>query len=321
MTINQGKKQWTVLLFGLLGLFLLSACGSSEVKQKPTEIDVSVPRDVNMLVGIGKVEPQIGMIELASELGGIVKTIDIEVGDTVKKGQILAVLEHRNESLQISQLQAEIATQRLQVKTKETAVEKFQTQVAHKTQSLEISRSLAEEDADTRQHVSTLEKELKVLQARLKESKQAVEVSRAEVEQLQVQLSKAQLNLKKKNLTAPIDGVILSKNIKIGEAMKPLQAYATLAPLGPYIVHGEADQMFADRLKKGQNVTIHFIGDSHIITTGKISSLAPLLSNKSMFTGRPGEEQDRRVRRFKVLLDSTGGLLINTKVECNISLD
>jgi len=155
----------------------------------------------------------------------------------------------------------------------------------------------------------------------LNKSKQTVAVSKAQLRELRAQLKSAQNSLHQKTIKAPSDGILLSIDAKSGSAIQALESFATFAPEGKWVVHGEADEMFANRLKKGQRVRIHYIGNSSTITNGKIISLSPKLSNKSFFTDVPGEQQDRRVRRFKVLLDSADHLLINAKVECEIHLN
>lgn len=304
----------------LLLLAFLAACrpeqppsGTGQAKDS-----LSVPADIGVVVGIGKVEPEGGIVELASEAGGIVQSVDCRVGDTLRQGDIIISLKSEDAALRVQQLKDQLATQGQQVEADQIAVGQYQAQLQHNAQTLATSKHLVKSGAETRQQVEALETDKKVLEVQLARSRKTVAVSRAKADELRSQLKTAENTLREKTVTAPSDGVLLSMDAKAGGAVQPLESFAAFAPAGPMVVQGEADEMFANRLTKSQKVSIRYIGNTRVITTGVITALSPQLSNKSLFTDVPGERQDRRVRRFKVLLDSTDHLLINTKVECNI---
>lgn len=312
------------ILYLFTFLFLFASCGNTNQEkeaQHSAKDSISIPKDINSVVGIGKVEPQKGIIDLASKTGGIVKAVYKQSGDSIKKGETIIVLQQDAERLKIQEIKTKIATQKQQVEAKKIQVQRFQTQFQDKTDKLKISKNLLQSGAETKENVTTLQNDKKLLKIKLKENKKDVGLSIAKVRELKAKLATAQNKLRNRSIDAPSDGVILNITAKAGSAIQPLQSFATYAPSGDWVIHGEADEMFANRLKIGQKVSIHYIGNSHIITTGKIISLSPDLSNKSLFTDEPGEQQDRRVRRFKVLLNNRDHLLINSKVECNIHIN
>lgn len=304
-------------------LALLASCGSkSSTHDNPARRDsLSVPTDVHIVVGMGKVVPEGGVVNLASEVGGIVQSISHEAGDSVMRGEVIITLNSRDAALQVQKIKEQIATQRQQIQSDEIAVEQDLAKLQDKSNVLSTSEKLVKTGAETRVNVNTLKTDKKVLEGDLAQSRKTVSLSLSKLKELEVELNKAQNDFQEKSIKAPSDGVLLSIEAKVGGAVPPLEPFATFAPREPMIVRGEADEMFANRLAIGQKVTIHYIGNAHIITTGKIISLSPDLSNKSLFTDEPGENQDRRVRRFKVMLDSIDDLLINAKVECNIDLN
>jgi hypothetical protein len=96
--------------------------------------------------------------------------------------------------------------------------------------------------------------------------------------------------------------------------------YAELAPSGPEIVKAEVDELFADRLKTGQDAEIRYIGSDSAIATGKLYFVSPYLTRKSLFSGKTGEQEDRMVRQVKIALSSTADIIINSRVECVIKV-
>lgn len=311
------------LLIGF-SLLLLTACGgntNSADNQNVKTDSLSTPANISRVVGIGKVEPEKGIVELASDAGGIVDSIGKQAGDSLQKGDIIIRLRQLDAKLKVQQLKDQIATQKQEIKSNKIDVGQYEAQLDQASSKLAISEKLAKSGAETAENVEAQRTDEKVLTVKMQKSKNAVNQSLSKLNELQSELNSAEHTLDEKTVKAPSDGILLTNDARKGAAIEPLTSFATFAPKGPTVVHGEADEMFANRLKIGQKVDIHYIGDSTIVTTGKINFLSPLLSNKSLFTDVPGEQQDRRVRRFKVLLDDTDELLINNKVECVIHLN
>ncbi len=306
----------------LVLFILLFSCNSKNEQATGTrgKDTLTVPKKVQKVVGIGKIEPLNGLVNLASDAGGIVYSINRQAGDTVKKGTLILTLKQREADLEVQQLKDQIATQQQQLESDKIAVRQYKIQLQNKEQTLKTSKKLAETGAETRENVENLITDKKVLEVQLAQSQKVVSIDHSKIKTLQTQLQSAEHKLKEKTIRAPSDGVILNMNAQIGSAIEPLTSFATFAPAGPRVVHGEADEMFANKLRIGQQAKVHYIGDAHTITTGEIIYLSPELSNKSLFTDAPGEKQDRRVRRFKVLLDHPDNLLLNSKVECIIYL-
>lgn len=308
----------------IIEVALLVSCGSESSFKKrisPEQNDsLSIPTDIQTVVGIGKVVPINGIVDLATPVGGIVNAVFYESGDSVRKGEPIIVLDRTNEALEIEKINYQITARQQQIQSDQMTVSQYRTKLQDKSNVLSTSEKLVKTGAETPENVNTLKTEKQVLIEQLAQSQKAVGLDQSDLKALQSDLQIAQNNYQQKSIKAPSNGVILRMSAKVGQAVQPLQSFATFAPLSAMVVKGEADEMFANRLKIGQKVSIHYIGNSKIITTGKIISLSPDLSNKSLFTDEPGEQQDRRVRRFKVLLDSTDHLLINAKVECNIDI-
>lgn len=310
-------------IFSIVVLFLLfTACGNndSNTDLSKNKDSLAVTKNVKKVVGIGKIEPKEGIVSLAAKTGGIVDSVPNQAGDSLRRDDVVIALKHEDLALKIDEIKAKINTSQQEIASNKVSVGQYKAQLEDKKNTLAVSEKLAESGAETNQNVSKLQTDKKVLEVELSKSQKQVSVSQSQLNELQAQLRSAKNKLQEQVVKAPSAGVLLSIDTQKGEAIQALQPFATFAAKGPLVVHGEADEMFANQLKKQQNVKVHYIGDSKTITTGKIIYLSPTLSDKSLFTDVPGEQQDRRVRRFKVLLDSTNNLLINTKVECNIDI-
>lgn len=311
-------------IVGLAVLLSLAACGGNKKEQEAAEKaktdSLSRPENVALVSAIAKVEPANGLIELSAEEAGVVTEVYKQEGDTVKKGQAIFRLENQSEALDVTAARQQIATQKATAAANAADIRQYEASLREKEEDLAVTRRLAETGADTRQNVSLKQRERDVILANLAAAKARYQASRAEVTSLNTKLSQSKLTAQNRVVTAKEDGVLVSLIAKKGVAVNALTPYGTLAPKGDLVLHGEIDEMFADRVQIGQPVTVYYVGNKSAIAEGKVSYLASILDSKSLFYETTGETSDRRVRRFKVTLTSPQSLLINAKVECKIKI-
>src|SRR5919205_1935924 len=70
-----------------------------------------------LIAGPGRVEPVSEDIKLGSELSGKLKSVNVEEGDVIHRGQVLAVLQNDD-------YRAQVASAEAQVRAKEATLEK-----------------------------------------------------------------------------------------------------------------------------------------------------------------------------------------------------
>jgi RND family efflux transporter MFP subunit len=157
-------------------------------------------------------------ISLHSKISGYLKSIDVEFGDTVKKGQVIATLEvpeleserehvlaaERRAQAEIKRAQAEI--QRAEAGQKEAGLLHSRIAAADKSKS----GLIAPQDLDTaKSKVQIADATLAVAEAALAVAKQQVEAAQADVRKVNTLLGFAKV-------TAPFDGVITRRYLDPG---------------------------------------------------------------------------------------------------------
>jgi multidrug resistance efflux pump len=304
-------------------LFLM-ACGGDKkaAEQAPAEKkdSLSRPENINRVSAIAKVEPEGGLVDLSAPQSGIVSALYKQAGDPVKKGEAILKIDLQNDQLATEVLTKQILTQRARAAADAANIRQYQGSLKEKQAELMITEKLVATGADTRQNLNTQQRELEVIQANLETAINNAAASRAEIATLKKQQQQARLTASDELIRAKQDGILVTMDAKVGAALTALTPFASLAPAGDLILHGEIDEMFSSRVKVGQQVTVNYVGSHTIIAKGTVSYLSPILANKSLFYDEPGEASDRRVRPFKVALDNNNDLLINAKVECSIQI-
>lgn len=302
---------------------ILSSCGGEENKTTTQEETVDHSRQsVKEVVGVGKVEPESKIVNLASTSGGIVRDIFKMDGDSVVPGEKLVQLEDETERLKITEVNTQINTQRSQIILEKNNVKEVEWKLNNKKKLLVTTQSLVNKGAETQQVYDDLETEVKTLEVSLEKSKlniQLAENKLAEITQ-QLRTAEAEAEAGKKILRAPTRGRILNMQVTEGSALNQFVTYAEFAPAGVLIIRAEVDELFSQKLKVGQLVDIHHAGSQEVIAQGEINMLSPYLKKKSLFSEKANDQEDRRVREVRVSIKRDSDLVINSKVECVIKL-
>lgn len=299
-------------------VLLLFSCGSD--KKETAQLNNIDSITVKEVVGIANIEPLQRILTLTPEASGIVKKINVDINQSVKKGDILYVLDNTTELAQLHQAQSKLATQKAVIEKNEAALKTAENNVSNAKINFDRSQNLFNSSAITK-------KQFEDEQLNYETKKLQLESARTDLQQAQKRLSELasdveyyQTILDKKTIKAPLDGKILSIDIKLGATVTTSTNLSDFAPDGPVMAITEIDELFADQVKVGQPARIRAQGDTIILATGKVILAAPYLRKKSLFSDKADNLEDRRVREVRVQLDSTETLLIGSRVECIIDL-
>src|SRR5260221_13278674 len=104
-----------VIAFTLTVFLTLHSLRSHSVSAAQPEQSVQPP--AKLIADPGRVEPISEDIKLGSELSGKLKSVNVEEGDVIHRGQVLAVLENDDYRAQVLSAEA-------QVRAKEAALQK-----------------------------------------------------------------------------------------------------------------------------------------------------------------------------------------------------
>ncbi|MFB6319461.1 HlyD family secretion protein [Saccharicrinis sp. FJH54] len=318
------KRQVIFILLPVI--MLLSACGKSTssddgTKAKTTRSDsttLHAVQNVNKVVGIGLVEPENMITDLAAQLPGTVTKIFKNMGDRVDSGEVIIQMDNREEQLALEKLLKQKQTQQYQIEAAKAGIENTRITLQNAESNLKSAKVLISSGAETKQNLDDLQTKVQSLQADLRQRNADLNVARSQLGALDVDIQKAKLTVSKKEVKAPQDGQILKMNTILNNTVGRNTTLVTFAPEGPVMVRCEIDEMFASQVKPGQKADIRHIGFSKVIATGKVIMVSPYLSQKSLFTSSPTDQQDRRVREVRIELDNTKQLLFNSRVECTI---
>ncbi len=197
---------------------------------------------------------------ITSRYMGFVTNVNASEGERVKKGQLLYTIDSKEIDTAISRVQLGISQAQLMLQMNENQLNNVLLNLARHKRLLE------------KKMVSKFEVEqLELAASNLQDM---VIISKKQVEQANEQLKEVRNQYKYLRITAPNDGVIIAKNIKVGEMAMPGMPAFVLSDLSDLKINAEVAESDLQSFKYGQKVKVE-VPSVGLIAVGKVSAIIP----------------------------------------------
>lgn len=190
-------------LLPLLPLTLLAACGGKAPDAFRTDT-VTRGAVVEQVSATGEVGA-ITIVNVGSQVSGTIKVLYVDFNSQVKKGQILAQIDPRLFAAALERAEAAVAAARAQVEKSEAALADAR-RVEARSRELFEARLTSRADLDT----ATANRE---------QAQAQVSVSKAQVMQARADRDTAAANLAYTRILSPIDGIVVSRAVDVGQTV------------------------------------------------------------------------------------------------------
>lgn len=259
------RAGWLVIL-ALGTAWLLGGCSSST--QAP--VGTAAPVASYAAVARGRIDIEGGLLALSMPREGVLATVDVHEGDSVKQGQLLATLDPMPAQLAVDAAQAQLEQARAQLKllgVKQQAAR----QRAQRLAAAAAAGAGAGQSADDANEAA----------AQLDAEQLA---ARAAQDIAAQKLQEAHYELKQRSLRAPFDAEVVHVTAQPGASVSPGSgALFTLLPNKPRLVRAELNDSFVGAVHPGMPAEVSADGDrdgrqwsAHVLRIGKVYGPATL---------------------------------------------
>jgi HlyD family secretion protein len=338
---RKGKGFWIGL--GVLALLVVLVAGVFVVRlAKGTTIDPNRMAKVwrgdvaRSVVATGKIQP-ITKVEVKSKASGIVEKLFVDINDKVKKGRELAQLDQQEIVAQVEAQRAQLASSEANVGTYEANVEQDKVNAAapdlpmYKA-TLDRNLEMQKEGIVSRQTLDDANKDYLAALTRRDSAHAQIGVDTAKLRQARAQVAQSQASLKQleeeqgyTTIVAPMDGVILSRDVEIGDAVSSILVLGSTATL--VMTEGDVNEVYVDGKVDEADIAHVYMGQPARIKVesfrdrtfeGKVTKISPMGVEKDNVTtfevrvsiNNPGGElKALMTANAEILLDEHKGVL------------
>jgi HlyD family secretion protein len=190
-------------------------------------------------------------VQVGSQVSGMIQALSADFNSLVKRGQVLARLDPSLFQSALEQAQANLVRAQADDERARVTLADAETKFAR-------ARELADRQLIPRNELDTAEVNQKNAAAQVRSAQAGVGQARAAVEQ-------ARVNLGKTVITSPIDGIVVSRSVDVGQTVAASMAAPTLyliaADLTQMQLNASIDEADLGQVAEGQPVT--FTVDAH----------------------------------------------------------
>jgi len=300
---------------------VLAAAGCGGKKDDQTSRPEAAAAKPDRVIGLGRVEPELRILELTTEVSGIITRLACRAGDRVVQGQTLIELNRAIEQARLEQAEAQVEARTSQVEAAKSGLAAARIRGANAKAVFERARALYEQNAQAKAASDTAQADYESWQEDIKRLEAEVLTAQNQLKQSRADLRYAQAVLAQRSVRAVSAGQVLSLDVAPGSLVSPGQSFGTFAPDSPLIARCEIDEMFAGMVRTGQKAFIRSQGTTERLAGGTVSFVGPALRKKSLLADEVGALEDRRVREVWIRLDPGSGLLLGSRIEGVIEIE
>ena len=304
---NHKKRRWvvvTLVAVGVLALIVVAVAATrGGTKIDPAKLAKVERGDLTKgVVATGKVTP-ITKVEIKSKASGIVKKLYVDTGDRVKQGQVLAELDRVEIEAEVNSARAQLLSSQANLSSavadeKRAEVDAEGVDIPTLQRAYDRAKEMSKDgvvsqatlDDAERSYIMAVNKR-DVARAQLTVNKAKVAQAQAQVKKDQASLDQFEEQLSYTTITAPIDGVVLSRDVEVGDAVSSILVLGsgatlvmTLGDTSEVYVKGKVDESDIGKVYLGQPARIRVETFKDKTFTGHVTKISPMGVEKDNVT-------------------------------------
>jgi macrolide-specific efflux system membrane fusion protein len=269
------------LALGAVGALLLAGLGYEAFfangSNAPQALVMTAARgDVEDLVtALGSLQP-LTSVDVGAQVSGQLIKLNVQVGDMVEEGQMLAEIDAKIASAKVDADQAQL--------------QNFQAQLAEKQSNLALAKIQADRQQRLLADNATSQDAYDSAQAAFRSAEAQVKSVTAQINQTQSTLKADQANLSYTKIVAPVSGTVSNIVAKQGQTLNANQTtptIMTLADLKTMTVYTQVSEADVPKLETGMQAFFTTLGNPNKRYTGKLRQILPtptVVNNVVLYT-------------------------------------
>lgn len=242
-------------------------------------------------------------VTVASEVEGRLAEIRVDLGSSVRQGDVLAVIDRRDFELRLADAQAALrqVLARLGMTENQDRVDPQETTIVRQAKAsfddaalrLQRLRQLRSKGVVSQQEYDQAEAAFRIAEARYHAALEEVNTLLAQLEQRRAQVALARRELEKTIIRSPLTGAVVERHVSAGEMVRRNDRVVTLVTTNPLRLRADVPERYAAQVYVGRPLTFTIDALPGRTFTGRIVRLSPAVSTETRSLTLEAEIENR----------------------------
>ena len=257
----KSRLLWGAVIIAAIAALVLPRAASRQTGSDPTGFDtIALERgDINRTVSTsGAVQPLV-TVEVGSQLSGKLIEVLVDFNSEVNEGDLLARIDPDTFQSRYEEAEAQLNIARANLSVQRAGVTRAEANLNRQRSDLDRFEPLLEDNAIAAIEVDATRAAYEQAQADVKSAKAQVENAQAVVSQRQASLRQAKVDLDRTEIRAPINGVVILRNVDVGQTVAAsLQApvlFEIAQDLNKIQIEADVNEADIGSVREGNTVT------------------------------------------------------------------
>jgi len=223
---------------------------------------------------------------------GRVRTISVDLGSVVRRGQVIAQVDPQDYQLRVQQAEAALAQARarlgLSPEGNDDRIDPEKTSTVRQARAVydearfnrDRAARLVEQGVIAKAEFDSANAAFKVAEGRYQDAYEEVRNRQGILAQRKSELDLARQQLKDTSVVAPLDGIVQEKVASVGEYMAAGAPVVSIVRMDPLRLRAEIPERESRTVHTGQDVRVTVEGDTNVYL-GKIMRLSPVIAEQN----------------------------------------
>jgi macrolide-specific efflux system membrane fusion protein len=264
------KRRWGMASLGIV--VAVAAAGAvawwylhphGEAAERWVTAPVTTGDIEDSVTALGNLQPK-NYVDVGAQVSGQLTRIDVQIGQKVKAGDLLAEIDPTLQQAKVTADQAALAN--------------LQAQMVDKQAQLDLANKQLIRQQNLMKADATSEDTLQIAEATARSDRAQLAALQAQTKQAQSTLAADQANLGYTKIYAPMSGTVVSLTAQQGQTLNANQAapiILRIADLSTMTVWTQVSEADVPRLKIGMDAYFTTLGDQNHSWPGKLSQILP----------------------------------------------
>ena len=158
-------------------------------------------------------------VEVGSQVSGQITALNADFNSEVKAGEIIAQIDPQTFETRVASARADVQSAEASLAVQQANIASAEANLAQAQRDFTRQEALYAADAVARSTLEDNERALAVAKANLDVSRAQLRTSTASLSQRKASLQSAQVDLERTIIRSPIDGVVISRNVDVGQTV------------------------------------------------------------------------------------------------------